>query len=389
MVLGWPVGGLHDPEGRTGLAQAMAAFLQLCQRDLEAQARFAVQASDRFTLLWATVPAEDLQARLDFLARLLAGRIPLTDDLFALALARARLRADDKTHRYPGPALHNKARQCLYSGDARGRQVDGVPAEIAGITREELRTRYQERYGSRGAVLATVGGFAAAELEARLRRHLAAPTGADPPALRPAVPAPAGEGVVRSEIHPRVDGPYVTVAFPAPEPSKPSAAYLVAAGALRHQAQAWFGQQRGRESFAGFPFVRYEWREADPLLMINRRGPDGGRAEDVRREISGFLASVRSHGLDEQYLRMAKSEIINTLERPSQGGPREVVLRARVLCLRKLLGLDDAFLAQVREVPFDEARTELLRYLGEDRGCWLAFLPDPAMTLRGFRTRRR
>ena len=387
LVLAWPVGAEHDLDGRTGLAQAMRAFLELCQRDLEPEERLAAEACGRFTLLWATVPVQDLPVRLGFLGRLLGGEIQITDDLHALALARARLRADDNTRLYPGPSLHNKARRCLFQGDPRGRPVDGVPVEIARITKAELAARYKDHYGTRGAFLATVGGVAAADLEKRLRQHLAAASGSNsvPVPVRPAAAKP----VVRSEIHPRVDGPYVTVAIPAPEPGHFSAAFLVAVSAMRHQAQAYFGRYRGGEWRARFAFVRYDFLAGDPLVMINRRGRDAGAAEDVRKEIRGFLRSIRRHGLREQYLQMAYQELTNTLQRPWQGGPKEVVFRARVLCLRKLLGLDDAFVAQLGKTSQEEARTELLSLLREERECWLAFLPGPTVTVKGFRTKRR
>jgi len=397
VVLAWPVGADHDPDGRTGLAQAMRALLELCQHNRwheggrpeegGPEGDFAAEACGRFTLLWATVPVEDLPVRLGFLGGLLGGKVQITGDLHALALGRARLRADDNTRLYPGPSLHNKARRCLYQGDPRGRQVDGVPAEIARITKAELTARYKDHYGSRGAILATVGGVTAGDLEKRLRQHLAEASGVTrvPVPVRPTVAEP----VVRSEIHPRVDGPYVTVAIPAPEPGNLSAAFVVAVAAMRHQAQAYFGNYRGGEWRARFPFVRYELLVGDPLVMINRRGRNGGAAEDVRKEIRGFIRSIRRHGLREQYLQMAKQEINNTLQRPWQGGPREVVLRARVLCLRKLLGLDDAFVTQVGSIQTEEARTVLLSFLRDDKECWLAFLPDPTVTVHGFRTKRR
>jgi hypothetical protein len=387
VVLAWPVGAVHDPAGRTGFAQAIRALLELCQRDRPSGKRFVVEARGRFSLLWAAVPVQELSEHLGFLARLLAGKIEITADLHALALARARLLADDNTRLYPGPALHNKARRFLYKGRATGRPLDGVPAEIAAITRAELAARYADHYGTRGAVLATVGGLTREHLESRLRQHLAAPSGVD------GLPGPVGpeaaEPVVSEEIHPLVDGPYVTMAFPAPEPGKPSAAFLVGVLALRYQAQTHFGAYRGGEWRARTPFVRYDYLAGDPLVMVNRRGRDGAVATGARQEIERLLVAVKRHGLRQRLLQLAKLEIDNTLRRPWQGGQREVALRARILCVRGLLGFDDGFVAQVQDVTDADARTALLQHLRDDTECWLAFLPKPSQRLPGFRTQRR
>ncbi|MHC4921905.1 MAG: peptidase M16 family protein, partial [Planctomycetota bacterium] len=382
VVLAWPVGAVHDPAGRTGFAQAMRALLELCQRDRPSGKRFVVEARGRFTLMWAAVPVQELSEHLGFLARLLAGKIEITADLHVLALARARLLADDNTRLYPGPALYNKARCSLYPGRATGRSLDGVPAEIAAISRAELTARYADHYGTRGAVLATVGGLTREHLESRLRQHLAAPSGADrlPGPVAPA----AAEPVVSEEIHRLVDGPYVTMAFPAPAPDKPSAAFLVAVLALRYQAQPHFGAYRGAEWRARFtPFVRYDYLAGDPLVMINRRGRDGAAATGARQEIERFLVAVKRHGLRQRLLQLAKLEIDNTLRRPWQGGQREVALRARILCVRGLLGFDDGFVAQVQDVTDEDARAALLQHLRDDMVCWLAFLPEPSVKLPG------
>lgn len=388
MVLAWPVGGVHDPHRQTGLAQAVRAFLELAQLHLPPRARFVAECHDGFTLLWSAVAQEDLSERLDFLGRVLGGRLQVTGDLYSLALARARLLADDNTHLYPGPALHNKARRVLFPQDPRGRQLAGIPGEIAGVTRAELRARYLDHYGSRRAILATVGGMTRQQLESQL--NLTAASGVD----RPPVPVQPGTHpqthpeAVRSEIHPRVDAPYVSLAMPMP--ADRSAAFLVAVGAMRHQAYLYFGKPRGKEWLAGFEFVRHQWLTGDPMVMINRRGRSAGSAADVRQEILGFLASIRgrSCGLAEKHVAMARQEILNTLERPRKGDRREVAFRARIMCLRRLLGFDDAFLAQVAKVEAEEARSALLEHLREDRGCWLEFLPDPKLAVRGFSARQ-
>ncbi len=392
VVLAWPVGAIHDPSDRTGFAQATRALLELCQRDIPERERFVAETHDRLTLLWAAVPVQKLSERLGFLARLLSGRLEISDDLHALALARARLLADDDTRLYPGSALYNKAHRVLYGGKALGRQPAGIPAEIARITRADLMARYQNHHGTRGAVLVTVGDVDPERLLKLLRKHLPAPTGVNqlPAPVRPAVAKP----VVREEIHPRVDGPYVTVAFRAPSPATPDAAFVVGVVAMRNLAQARFGAQRSRGEWrARFPFVRYDYLTGDPLVLVNRRGRNAVAPQGALQEIEGLLAAVRKHGPGQRDLEIAKREILNTLRRPWQGGQREVAFRARVLCVRILLGMDDDFVAQVQNVTAAMAQAALLDQLGadkkSDKTCRLVFLPEPTVKLGGFRTRGR
>ncbi len=390
IVLAWPVGGVHDPTGKTGLAQVMQALLHYCQDPLPDRQRFVPEAHDRFSLLWATVRTAELPQRLRLLGRVLSGRVAVSEDLHALALARARLLADDMTRLYPGSVLLDKARRSLWAGAARGRTLAGVPAEIATITREALTAHYRDHYGSRGAILVTVGDAARSDIEKSLGSLLRRPTGSGR-ALAP-VPPPdrtaARTEVTKEEIHPRVLGPYVTVALralPADDPDYP--AFLVAMAALRYQAAQRFGSHRGTEWRARFPFVRYQYLHGDPLIMVNRRGRNGASPAAARAEISDLLARVRKRGINRRWLEMARRELSSTLDGTSAPGRGQLVTTARVLAVRELLGFPADLAARVQAVTHEVVQAVCRRCLAEDQLCWLALLARPMAAPKGFRRR--
>ena len=214
IVLAIPTGWQHDPAGRTGCAEAMRWVLTLAQRDQDPAGRFGVIVRPRLTLLWHSGPKAAAGERLAFVETVLSGGLQLTDDLRDLAVGRARLLADDNAWLYPGTIIEQKAWRDLLRGSPAGRQSRGIPAEIARLTVGELRVRLADHYSPSGACLVVVGELPAMK---ELRRRLGGlPSGRGAP--QP-VTHDTGPPVRQVAIHERVDGPYVTAAWPALPPT--------------------------------------------------------------------------------------------------------------------------------------------------------------------------
>jgi hypothetical protein len=197
--------------------------------------------------------------------------------------------------------------------------------------------------------------------------------GAPPAAIHDSAPTLAAEAP-----HDRVDGPYVTAAWRALQPTDADyLPFVVGMLAMRSQAHLEFGRFRGMEWKAMFPFVAFEYWKGDTLVRVNRRGPNGSTIAATRSEIEQLLRRIRRTGIRRSALDPARLEVANTLAVPpyaSAAGPY-LSVRARYLATALCLQWPMDAAERVGKVALDDVNRVLRERLDPERIRWFGLRP--------------
>ncbi|MEZ4468388.1 MAG: pitrilysin family protein, partial [bacterium] len=198
------VGAIDDPAGKEGLAALTGALIgeagskartyaELLDALYPMAAGINVQVDRELTTLSGTVHRDNLDAYVDLLLdQVLTPRFDPAD------FSRLRDRATDaltKTLRSEDDeALGKEALElALYGGHPYGHPVVGTAAGLAAVTLDDVRA-FHARHFTQARLVVGLGGGVPADLEARLRKRLAAlPAAGEPRAPLPATPALAGQ----------------------------------------------------------------------------------------------------------------------------------------------------------------------------------------------------
>jgi len=307
-----------------------------------------------------------------------------SDDELALAAAAAALQADDERHLLPGGAHAAAARAALWPSAP---QRAGAEA-LAALTPASLRA------------LATVARYTAATgngaIDAALAHALATRQRLDlPMAINLAGPAPGAGDELVSELHPRVDQPFVALAFAVPADLDRAALAVALAIARERAAALW--PLRGSELRARTPYVAWSWLHDERVVTVHRRGfapiavRPGERCADAAAECEATVAEVRAL-LAELQRPFAAGEMVAGRDRAAAelglrlaldvADPASAALALRQQMVRYRHGIDAAALAAVDAAA---ATAALQRVLAAPRQ-WHALLPSPSPA-KGWRPR--
>jgi hypothetical protein len=283
----WQHGYDDDVPGESGAVLALAECRLLrARRAVPEAVASGVQVGGDATVAFVLVPTAEAARGVAFCGALLDDTLAVDDDLVARAIARAALAADDAEWLYPGEVLASRARRHLLAGGA-ARGVAGSAVAVQALTPARLRALLRQPVG----VLAVgVGSVPAAVQQQALSLPL-------PPKPRHAQPSPPpiatavdAAPVADVQPHPRVDGPFVAIAFVVP-PAVDHAALAVAVEVARGRAARTL-RLRGGEAQARAPLVAWSWLRGEPLLRFHRRGPDGGEPDQPWGELDALLADL-------------------------------------------------------------------------------------------------
>ena len=207
---------------------------------------------------------------------------------------------------------------------------------------------------------------------------------------------------MQSELHSRVDGPFVAVGFVAPEPRR-AAAFAVAVEVARSRGQRRFAV-RGSEALARAPLVHWSWPRAEPLLVFCRRGENpeallpgqqpevdaAAEAAATEADLQQFLADLRESPPTAEEVNRAATALRQQLQLPAAGEspawatePATLPGRWMAWVLASHHGIDVSALAAV-DAKAVGAAVDV--WLSPARGSWHALLPEPRSD-HGFRRR--
>jgi hypothetical protein len=382
------VGVLYDHVDGNGVrlpADVAAVLAAVRLRRALAQAPAAqgsLHVDEACTCLVAAAKAGE-QAQLQAFVASLA-TVPGSDDDVALAAAAAALAVDDERFLLPGGAHAAAARAALWPA--------ALPAAgssaLAELTPAGLRALAQPKRRTVAGVLGPAAPGLVADAAAQQRVDL-------PPASGRGEVAAGGGDAMASELHPRVDQPFVALAFAVPA-AVDHAALAVALAVARQRAAAAF-PLRGSELRAGTPPVAWSWLRDDAFVVFHRRGMapiavrPGERCADAATERDATAAELRA-------LLVALQKPIADAECAAgrDHAMAELGLRLRAdaadpataaLCLRQALvrarhGIDPAALERVDAA----AASAALQSLFAGPRQWHALMPELSPA-QGFRPR--
>ena len=335
-----PWGLDDDPAGAAGLAVAAGHYLLLRSAPLLPPAMRAQVEVLGDTTLFAVLGAPGDTAALLRWASALGGAAVAGDDSDPLQLARARaaLLADDAEAVFPGLVLHSRARRALWRGQPEGRWPRGEPTQIQELALDTIRQR----------AAAMAAGETFVQLLGAIDEVALTAASAWPP--RPRLRVERDAAVARDLpeagelLQPLrgVGGPYVAAAFPAPAAGPGSTSFLLAMAIARLRAASAFRDLRGHELAAQAPAFSYDWLRSDRVVLVTRRGPDGGQLADTRRELEAQLRQFTARPLDVAELQAAVRRCRAELQLPPYPAalqqalrlaPEALPARARVLVL--------------------------------------------------------
>lgn len=307
-----------------------------------------------------------------------------SDDELALASAAAALLADDERHFVPGGAHAAAARAALW------------PAAPAPAGAEALAALTPASLRALAAVARRTAATGNRAVDAALTTALAARQRLDlPAAAAPAGPAAGAGDDLASEPHPRVDQPFVALAFAVPAELDRAALAVALAIARERAAALW--PLRGSELRARTPYVAWSWLHDERVVTFHRRGlapiavRPGERCADAAGERDATVAEVRALLADLQR-PFAAGEVATGRDRAAAelglrspvdaADPASAALALRQQVVRSRHGIDDAALAAVDAAA---AMAALQRLLAAPRR-WHALLPTPSPA-KGWRPR--
>ena len=406
--------GFDDDEAKVaGLARVLAACrLERVRRLVPKTLATGMRIGSDYSLVFGVVAGGDAKLASQFLSALLDGPSSasppssspsseasssslssnaqpsgdvLTDDVIALAVARAALAADDAEHVYPGDVLLRRARQHLGAGTVLARPPAGIAVRLAKLTpavvRDALRVEVPVRLAVLGVVNAAMIEVIAGlepKLETRVRGDFVCSE------VRP-------QREMSEDRNDRVDSPYVSAAFALPKNIDRAALAVGVQVATGRAFRRW--RMRGMEQQARAPFVTWSWLHADPLLRFCRRGENPARLlpgerpqalipDEVRAtkaELQAFLQDLRSVPPSEVELGAARASLRSQLSMPGPGQkhawasePATLPGRLQVLLLAAHHGVD---VARIDNVDASQVHAALKSVLQAKRGSWHALLP--------------
>lgn len=396
----WSHGFDDDAIEVAGLARVVAACrLERVRRLVPNTLASGMRIGSDYSLVFGVVAGGDAQLASKFLSTLLSDQSAdevLTDDVIALAVARAALAADDAEFVYPGDILLTRARQRLGRGTALARPPAGIATALVKLTPTAVRDALRVGSPVRVAVL---GAVDAAVIDA----------------IRPLTPTfetetrgkfvcsqPRAVRDMSKDRNGRADSPYVSAVFALPADVDRAALAIGVEVATSRAFRRW--RMRGREQNARAPFVAWSWLHADPLLRFCRRGenhvrllpgerpqalvPDEVRATTA--ELQAFLADLRTVPPSETELGNARAALRSRLGLPGPGQkfawasePATLPGRLQVLLLAAHHGVD---VAKIDNLDASLVHAAVKSVLQAERSSWHALLPANDNAL-GYRRR--
>jgi hypothetical protein len=396
----WSHGFDDDDAEVAGLARVVAACrLERVRRLVPDTLSSGMRIGNDYSLVFGVVAGGDAQLASKFLATLLSDQSAdevLTDDVIALAVARAALAADDAEFVYPGDVLLTRARQGLGRGTALARPPAGIATAIAKLTPSAVRDAL--RFGT--PVRVALLGVVDATLIDAIRPL--SPTFAVKTRGTLVCAQPRAVREMTEDRNGRADSPYVSAAFALPADVDRAALAVGVEVATSRAFRRW--RMRGREQNARAPFVAWSWLQADPLLRFCRRGehhvrllpgerPQAMVPDEVRAttaELQLFLEDIRTVPPSETELGQARAALRSRLGLPGPGQkyawasePATLPGRLQVLLLAAHHGVD---VAQIDNLDAAQVHAALKLVLQAERSSWHALLPASDNAL-GYRQR--
>ena len=322
--------GLHDDQGElAGLARTLLACrLQRARAAVPDVTASGGDVDASTSVAWVVVDRAAADAALRFLQALADDSMALPDDGLALAQARAALAADDEAFVLPGTVLVARAQRHWFVGVAATPTRTEPATVVAAMqalpnarVRELLRVQRPRRIGALGA-------FTTAQWEVAAKL---ATTGDDAAFARTPMQPNGAAGALASEVHSRIDAPFVTAAVPVADEPLPVLAMAVAVARGRADRR-W--QQRAIEAVARAPFVAWSWLADEPLVLVHRRGFAHRRLLPGERAAAAAAEAAATQG-----------EVLALLADLQQRPPSAAELDTARRSLRREFAIDGAAIA--------------------------------------------
>jgi hypothetical protein len=382
VAVAWLHGGGVAPGHDLGVAAVLAQVRLARAAAVAPRVQASVHVDGAVACIVGVTAAAQAASLAPFAAALLDDGAAMGDDAIAAAIARAALQADDQEFLVPAGVLARRVGR-HFGGAEPGSGSAAMLALAPADVRERLRVPVPTLARARGAIPAEVAAALAA---------LPLSVGELPrPALRAAATATAAAGsappALHTEVHSRVDQPFVVAAFAAP-PAPHAAAFAVACEVARARAIRRF-PLRGSEPRAGTWFVAWAWLAGDDCVRFHRRGCDpvkllpGERASDVAAEceataaeLRAFLADLRERPPTAEEVGRAQATVLAetglSMAARQSADPAVLGGRLRASLLASVRGIDAEAVGAVTPAT---AAAALAATLAEAGACWWALLP--------------
>lgn len=387
VVLCYPVGGDHDPQGQSGLAHLVehlwctsAAgetparnYEQLLKRYPQGQ---NFQTGDRYTICAVVCPGKEIAVEIaDFAARM--GRLRPTQDDLDRELPRIELELNNMYGGIPALGALNLAREAIRPTPLGGRK-GGRIADLKQISLDAIQQRLKDHYGPTGVVLAVAGDFDAAEV----RKQVEAQFGKLPACKKPPEP-PAIEAVKDAkprdvEARPAVKGldPAFALAFRAPPPESPQyPAFLVAYGMFFTNRDSM-----GVEPKLSFFPLQYMALDDPSAIVLKLPVGQDDTAASLQKRLRKWLADLEK--LESIDAGKAFASVIFGVQLGIRKLPDSTLAQdpygvAFGLARRAQLGIDPAELSKrIQAVTLDDVRAVLRDLFAESQGAAVLVKPQ-------------
>ena len=182
LEMAWQGGSATDPDGKSGLSMLMARLMNEGAGDSPAKA-FQQALADKAISLSFNAGRDEVTAKLRCLKRYQDACLGLLKSALTAprfdAEAVARMKQEQssailRAQQSPGALASSAFMEMAFGAHPYGRAKDGTQSSLEGLTREDIRTQYQNTFARDNLKLALVGDMTRAQMRRLMRDVFAA-----------------------------------------------------------------------------------------------------------------------------------------------------------------------------------------------------------------------
>lgn len=383
------VGAAHEPPGRTGLSHVLEHMMFKGTRDVAAGefsrlvSRFGGEhnafTSVHYTAYYQNYDKSRLPLALaleaDRMRQLVIDEAEFRKELDVVIEERRQRIGDNPTAR-----ARERFRAVSFAGNPAGQPVIGWPAELAGLTSEDIVAWYETWYVPNNAALVVVGDVDPLDVFRLAEKQFGALRARKLPRM-PLTRAGATPGLREMTIHENVALPSLMMAWNVPglltAEGNDAWALAVLSGVLDGGLSARLEQElvRSRRVAAGIGASYDPLDRGDTLFSLGGTPAPGHSVDDLRRAVNDVVARLRSTPPTAEELARVKTQVVAEQVYQQDSTEGQAYLIGALVTLGHDWRLKDQWADNIRKVTTADVQRVAQRYLVDERLTVARVLP--------------